>query len=429
MSVSVKRTALKKFLNNVLFEREDARYGMHDQTGPESPGDQDEQPESTVPNEVPIEPTEMMATQLADDRPPIEDEDFVPENPKELARAADQIARMIPDDQVEKFYRDMLRLYDDAAAEHNSNSNSPPVDEEMPTEEEVVEHAIRQQVRMVIEAMGRTPPGGVNWDQPRYGSSLDDEYDDEFGASSDSDQWDAGDDPEPEVGMGSDEMNLDDLATAGGYSSASGARQDIERILSRMKYLAAELPAGDIEKLQMFAVNEFIDEMAAGEYIDQEDVVDLQQAPGAVKGMDSFRFFFVAAILMPAYQEVKRTARKEVEAKIDAMGLPKKSRQTVLNQALGEVPRNQGKLAKKVARDYASENPGDKNVGAKASELAKKANAAMADLAKTAELGDNVLELAKARWGKQSKGRRQKALEQALGQTSEWQDEEAARDK
>jgi hypothetical protein len=132
---------------------------------------------------------------------------------------------------------------------------------------------------------------------------------------------------------------------------------------------------------------------------------------------------------MPAYQEVKRTSRKEVEAKIDAMGLPKKSRQTVLNQALGETPRNQEKLAKKIARDYTSENPGDKNAPAKSAELAKKVNAAMADLKKSAELGDNVLELAKARWGKQSKGRRQKALEQALGQTSEWQDEEAARDQ
>ncbi len=416
MSVSVKRTALRKFLNGVLFEREDIRYGMYDQPGPDSTDSEAPETESTVPNEVPIEPTEMMATQLADDRPPIEDDEFVPENPKELARAADQIARMIPDDQVGKFYHDMLRLYDDAVGEHND-----PKKEDV-AEEEVTEEGVRRRVRAMIEVMG-----GTNWDQPRYGSNLDDEFGDGSGMSVD--QWEAGDDPEPEVDMGKDEMNLDDLADAGGYSSASGARQDIERILARMKYLAAELPAGDIEKLQTFAVNEFIDEMAAGEYIDQEDVVELQQAPGAVKNLDSFRFFFVAAILMPAYQEVKRTARKEVEAKIDALGLPKKSRQTVLNQALGETPRNREKLTKKIIRDYLEEEPTNKSGAKTAEALAKKANEAMADLAKTAELGDNVLGLAKARWGKQSKGRRRKALEQALGQTSEWQDEEAARDK
>ena len=413
MSVSVKRAALRKFLNDVLFE--DLKYGIYDRPGPTN----DTEPEtvSTVPNEVPVEPTEMMATQLADERPPIEDDDYLPENPKELGLAASQIARMIPDGQIEKFYRDMLLLYDNAVGEENTSKS-----EDEGEEEEVTEAVIRKAIQNILEAMGRTPPGGVDWDQPRYGSSSDDEYGDE-GMSVQ--QWDAGDDPEPEVDMSSDEMSLEDLATAGGYSSASGARQDIERLVARMKYLGTELPAGDLEALRDFGAAEFIDEMKANDYLDDEDIVELQQNLGMVKDLDSFRFFFVAAILMPAYQEVKRIARKGVEAEIGKLGVPKKTHQTILNQALGETPRNPKKLAAKLARDYAAENPGDKDAAKKAAELATKVNATMSNLAKLAGPGDNILDLAKTRWSKQSKGRRAKALEQALGQTNEFQEEMA----
>ena len=401
MSVSVKRTALRKFLNGVLFEREDIRYGMYDQPGPDSADSEAPETESTVPNEVPIEPTEMMATQLADDRPPIEDGEFVPENPRELARAADQIARMIPDDQVGKFYHDLLRLYDDAVGEHNDPEN------EEPPEEEVTEESVRRQVRMVIEAMS-------NWDRPRYDKEELSVHD-----------WDPGEDEVEPIDNTPDGMSLEDLADQEGTGSITQMRQASERWLAQMKYMIDDVPHNDVEELRDFAVAEFIDGMLAGDYIDEEDAVELQQSPDAVKELDSYRFFFTAHILRPAMRVIKKRSVDAISTEIDKMNLPQRSRQTVLNQALGETPRSQEKLAKKINKDYkkliekgeVTDDDPDKTATA----LARLVNAEMPKLSKLAKLDIDILDVAKDKWGKQSKGRRQKALEQALTSTAKFQ--------
>ena len=401
MSVSVKRTALRKFLNGVLFERENIRYGMYDQPGPDSADNETPETESTVPSEVPIEPTEMMATQLADDRPPIEDEDFIPENPKELARAADQIARMIPGDQVAAFYRDMLRLYDDAMGEHNHPENKEP------SEEEVTEESVRRQVRTMIEAIS-------NWDQPRYAEEELSVHD-----------WDPGEDEVEPIDNTPDGMSLEDLADQEGTGSITQMRQASERWLAQMRYMIDDVPHNDVEELRDFAAAEFIDGMLAGDYIDEEDAVELQQSPDAVKKLDSYRFFFTAHILRPAMRVIKKRSVDAISTEIDKMNLPQRSRQTVLNQALGETPRSQEKLAKKINKDYkeliekgeVTDDDPDKTATA----LARLANAEMPKLSKLAKLDVDILDVAKDKWGKQSKGRRQKALEQALTSTAKFQ--------
>jgi len=401
MSVSVKRTALRKFLNGVLFERENIRYGMYDQPGPDSADNETPETESTVPSEVPIEPTEMMATQLADDRPPIEDEDFIPENPKELARAADQIARMIPGDQVAAFYRDMLRLYDDAMGEHNHPENKEP------SEEEVTEESVRRQVRTMIEAIS-------NWDVPRYAEEELSVHD-----------WDPGEDEVEPIDNTPDGMSLEDLADQEGTGSITQMRQASERWLAQMRYMIDDVPHNDVEELRDFAAAEFIDGMLAGDYIDEEDAVELQQSPDAVKKLDSYRFFFTAHILRPAMRVIKKRSVDAISTEIDKMNLPQRSRQTVLNQALGETPRSQEKLAKKINKDYkeliekgeVTDDDPDKTATA----LARLANAEMPKLSKLAKLDVDILDVAKDKWGKQSKGRRQKALEQALTSTAKFQ--------
>jgi len=397
MSVSVKRRALQKFLNDVLFEHGNLNYGIYNQPGPGAEDKEDI--ETTVPDEVPVSPTEQMATQISDDKPPIEDEEYLPSNPKELALAVSQVAQMIPSGQVEKFYRDVLRLYDDAVGEENNPETNS---------EDELEEAIRKQVRTIIEA------SFTNWDVPRYDDDDDDDYD-----------WDPGDDEVQPVDMSSDEMSLDDLATLMGTGSITQMRQEIERILRRMRYLSAEIPPGDLEELRNIAVNAFIDEMESAGQVDAEDVADLKKshAEGSpfVIEMDSFRFFFVAAFISPAFKEVKKNARLKVEAEIDKLGLPKKSRQTVLNQALGETPRSAEKLAKKITKDYTEENPGNESAALVGTGLAKKVNSVMDKLSKLSELDTDLLDIAKARWGKQSKGRRSKAFQQAMEETAAWQ--------
>jgi hypothetical protein len=225
---------------------------------------------------------------------------------------------------------------------------------------------------------------------------------------------------DPPVNNEPDGAGLDKIADEFGYAGASGARQDIERMLQRMRYIAEKMPKGDMEKLQDFAVQEFIDVMKAEEYLDDEDVVELQQNTSEVKSLDSFRFFFVSGILLPAYQEVKRTARKKVEALIADMDVPKASHQTIINQAFGETPRDPDKLEKKILKTALADGVDDSD---ELDRMADRVRDEFGDLKKAAELEGNLFDLAQDRWGRQAKGRKAKALAQALGSTAEFQAE------
>ena len=52
-----------------------------------------------------IQPSEEVSSFLSHEKPPIEDEDYIPATSKELAHAADTIARLVPDSQIGYFYR------------------------------------------------------------------------------------------------------------------------------------------------------------------------------------------------------------------------------------------------------------------------------------------------------------------------------------
>jgi hypothetical protein len=159
--------------------------------------------------------------------------------------------------------------------------------------------------------------------------------------------------------------------------------------------------------------------MLAGEYIDEDDVIDLQQSTATVKGLDSFRFFFVSGIMMPAYNEIKRTARKKVEEMISDLKLPAGMNQSILNQALGEVPKNLDKLETKLLKVALAAGVTDSD---ELDRMVDRMRDKFPELTKAADLDGGLLDLAKERWNKQSKGRRLKALAQSLQSTTDWQE-------
>ena len=125
------------------------------------------------------------------------------------------------------------------------------------------------------------------------------DFDEEFGSST---QQEPAKKAEPK----SDKSNLDDLADEFGFSGASGARQYINRILSRLGFMANVLDDAAIESLMSLAIPEFISSMKEGQYIDDEDVADLQSAPGIVRNLPSYKYFFVSGLILPAYREFNR---------------------------------------------------------------------------------------------------------------------------
>jgi len=87
-------------------------------------------------DEEPIQASDMMSTQLAVEKPPVEDPNFVPATTGELSRAASVMSNEVPDDQIDFFYRKLHDLLDQALDRHGTDDSEPTVQDE---EEEAVE--------------------------------------------------------------------------------------------------------------------------------------------------------------------------------------------------------------------------------------------------------------------------------------------------
>ena len=101
--MKIKKNILRHAIRLALFEdvghRMATSYGIYDRPGPVDAAGEDFDP--TVPDEIPLKPTEMMSTsQLATERPPIEDEEFEPTNLSQLSKSASAIAQLVPGDQI-----------------------------------------------------------------------------------------------------------------------------------------------------------------------------------------------------------------------------------------------------------------------------------------------------------------------------------------
>jgi hypothetical protein len=101
MEVSVKKGALKEFIKNSLKENRTYHSGEIDQI----PAKEDD-------DFAPIEPSEQVAVQLSTEKPPVEDPSYVPVSHEELSLSASVIAKEVPTDEIEYFYRMLHKLLD-----------------------------------------------------------------------------------------------------------------------------------------------------------------------------------------------------------------------------------------------------------------------------------------------------------------------------
>lgn len=81
--------------------------------------DREDQPASTIPQEIPIIAMSQMSTQLTHAMPPIEDKDFVPGTAEELGRSADLLSQQVPSSEIEWFYDKIQELADEAIDKGN----------------------------------------------------------------------------------------------------------------------------------------------------------------------------------------------------------------------------------------------------------------------------------------------------------------------
>ena len=122
MATYVKEKDLRSYIARQLFEYTVTNFSsLHDR--PLAQGEEIEDNEdTTVPSEVPLTPVQLTSSQLADERPPVEDPEYVPSSGSELAKAAKVLAGLVPLDQVEVFYKELHRLLDDTVEKSRSGS-------------------------------------------------------------------------------------------------------------------------------------------------------------------------------------------------------------------------------------------------------------------------------------------------------------------
>jgi hypothetical protein len=116
----------------------------------------------------PIEASPVMShTQIVVDRPPVEDEKFMPATLQELSKSAFVIAQEVPDDQIPFFYSELHKLLDRALDKHDASASSEEPEptfaqeqeedveaqgEDIPDEEDAIrESKIKDVISLILE--------------------------------------------------------------------------------------------------------------------------------------------------------------------------------------------------------------------------------------------------------------------------------------
>ena len=363
--------------------KEDIAYGIYDRPGPSS--------DEAEPLPEPVIAGPQMSVQLSTEKPPIDDEDYTPSSISALSNSAAEIARHVPDDQIEYFYRGLHKLLD-ASTDRTAM---------MPEEEDMNEAAVRRKISNALLEM-ISDDDKDEFEQYRAGEKRDSAGVDYFG-----------DEEEPPVEKQDDDSNLDALANEFGFSGPSGVRQYITRILKRLGFFAEVLDDAAIASMIQAAIPEYISTMRTGDYIDDEDAQDLSAAPNIVTDLPSFKYFFVSGFILPSYREYKRVFNNSVRTQIETANLPKSLHDMVFNQATG--------LAKK---DF-------KAVQAKLKTAVESGDLGEPELASSVDVARNIISTSKSetptpedfvskslqKWQSLNRSRRQALLRKALSET------------
>jgi hypothetical protein len=105
--VRIKKSVLQSIIKKSLRESPRSDVTRRLTVGPD---------DSKLPSMLPLSPSDRMSTQLEVERPPVEDPEYVPANPRELGLAVQALSEMVPADQVEEVYssfKDIIEKLED----------------------------------------------------------------------------------------------------------------------------------------------------------------------------------------------------------------------------------------------------------------------------------------------------------------------------
>jgi len=346
----------------------DVAYGIFDRPGAEKT--------------TPIVPTEMVATQLVVDRPPIDDPDWAPDTIRTLTAAVAELAKDVPDDQIQRFYKKCQDALENLSAESNL--------ENVGGEEEMTEANLRKKVLAILKETMRD-------DELKR---LQQQFDDEFGPEYE--------DEEEEAVPATEPTSLKDIAAATGFAGPSGVKNLLYKLQSQMQYFS-NVPDDELDAIIEFAMGEYIDLLEQAKLIDASDAAEMLQAKEHVSTLPSFKYFLFHAIMMPTAQKIEKVSRKALAKQLDAIGVPKAAHQTVIHQLVGIVPRSDALIVAKLQSLVKSGKIKPNRARELGNEIANK----FAALQKIARGGDDFAEHALQNYAKLNKGKLMNILKKA----------------
>lgn len=341
----------------------DVAYGVYDRPGPDYELE-------TLPDFEPIVPKEQVSTQLSIDRPPVEDPDYVPTDTRSFETAVSTLASYVPENSIGKLYMqfrsEVEKLTDDSLLKSKYSG------------EDVME-SIEKRVRKMIAETFR--------DEDLRQMQAD--FDEEFGDGSE-----GGEAVAPSPG----EATLAQIAPEAGFSGPAGVKNFLYRLLGKMARFE-DVPGDEIDALVDFAAGEYVDVLQQADLIDDEDADLMMKNKGMVTDLPSFKFFIGKAIAGPALKELEKTGRKKADVYLDKLGLTKATKNSVMNQLLGQVPKDLTALSKKIDADLAAGK-----MDAEEAESAKeKLTSGFDAMKKLASAGDDFVEIALQKYSKMPK--------------------------
>ena len=149
---------LRRDIRKILFEDTWQKYGSEYMSHPVGQGDPndkgqqmpaDNEADSWDSFQLPVGVSNLMPNNIAVEKPPIDDEEYSPVNPKALSKALAAIGEEIPDSKVEDFYQTVKR-------EVESLGTLPVEDDvEEPTEEQEEEEADEAELESELEELSK----------------------------------------------------------------------------------------------------------------------------------------------------------------------------------------------------------------------------------------------------------------------------------
>lgn len=342
----------------------DVAYGIYDRPGPDITNED-------LPEFDPIVPKEQVSTQLSTDRPPVDDPDFVPTSQRSFELAMSTLASYVPEDQIDKFYRLVRDKVESMVDDEMLKSRYSGV--------ETME-AVKEKVREIIAEQFK--------DKDLRQMQAD--FEEEFGD----------DDEAPETQPESGEASLEQIASATGFAGPSGVKNFLYRLLSRMARFE-NVPEDEVNALVEFAAGEYVDVLRQADLIDDEDADFMSKNKQHVMDLPSFKFFIAKALAEPALKELERTGRKKVTSFLSRLNVSDRTTNTLMNQLMGQVPRNDELVASRIDDDVAKGT-----LSSEAGEAAKqKIASGFEAMKKLAMAGDDFVETALQRYSKLSKSK------------------------